>query len=476
MDFTWEELFESDGLPDERLRRRACRIAHALVERPGAAMTGAFNLWKDTRNAYNFFENKRVTLAAVLDSPITVVSRSLRERFEGTTVLNVQDTTEINLSHLNSMTGLGEIGNPKNRGLFLHPSLAVSPDGVPIGLLSAKVWDRPPGDHGKTKKRKQKAFEDKESLRWWTAIEVSEKRVGRPGLLVHVGDRESDIYDVFKRARDAHHRILVRSAQDRRVEGEHSTLWAQVASFAPVGEARPLSVPTRPAKEGKPARAARDTSIVIRYGLVTIHEPKNGSGTADMYAVQVSEVDPPVGVEPIEWLLLTTDPITSIEDAWQRVEWYRCRWRIEEFFQVLKSGCRIEARQFESRSTYEPSLAIAMLVAVRLLSMVKQARATPDAPASAVLSQEEEHVLVVHAQAKKMGHHCDSSPLRLADAIVLIAMLGGYKARSCDGPPGWITLWRGFRRLEDMVEGYRLAHPERPAVPSHGSALQEEPR
>jgi hypothetical protein len=471
MNLTWEELFVGDGLPDKRLRRRACRIAHASVERPGAAMTGAFDFWKDTRTAYNFFANERVTFSAVLDSPITVVSRALRERFEGTTVLNVQDTTEINLSHLNSMTGLGEIGNPMNRGLFLHPSLAVSPDGVPIGLLSAQVWDRPPSSHGKTKKRKQKAFEEKESLRWWTAIEESEKRVGRPGLLVHVADRESDIYDVFKRAHDAGYRILVRAAQDRRVEGEHSTLWAQVASFSPAGEARPLSVPMRPAKEGKPARAARDTSIVIRYGLVTLREPK-GSGTVEMHAVQVTEVDPPVGVEPIEWLLLTTDSIMSVEDAWQRVEWYRCRWRIEEFFQVLKSGCRIEARQFESRSTYEPSLAIAMLTAVRLLTMVKQARVTPDAPASSVLSQEEEHVLVQHAQAKKMGHHCDSSPLHLVDAVVLIAMLGGYKARSCDGPPGWITLWRGLRRLEDMVEGYRLALPEPSRPPSHRPPLE----
>ena len=392
MNFTWEELFVGDGLPDRRLRRRACRIAHASVERPGAAMTGAFDLWGDTRTAYNFFANERVTFAVVLESPMTVVSRALRERFEGTTVLNVQDTTEINLSHLNSMTGLGEIGNPKNRGLFLHPSLAVSPDGVPIGLLSAQVWDRPPSCHGKTKKRREKAFEDKESLRWWTAIEESEKRVGRPGLLLHVADRESDIYEVFKRARDERYRILLRAAQDRRVAGEHSTLWAQVATFSPVGEARPLSVPMRPAKEGKPARAARDTSIVVRYGLVTLREPK-GSGAVDMYAVQVTEVDPPAGVEPIEWLLLTSDPITSIEDAWQRVEWYRRRWRIEEFFQVLKSGCRIEARQFESRSTYEPSLAIALLTAVRLLSLVKQARVTPDAPASAVLSQDEEHGL-----------------------------------------------------------------------------------
>jgi hypothetical protein len=117
-------------------------------------MTGAFDLWGDTRTAYNFFANERVTFGVVIESPVAVFGQALRERYAGTTVLNVQDTTEINLSHLNSMTGLGEIGNPKNRGLFLRPSPAVSPDGVPIGHLSAQIWARPPSGHGKTKQCK----------------------------------------------------------------------------------------------------------------------------------------------------------------------------------------------------------------------------------------------------------------------------------------------------------------------------------
>jgi hypothetical protein len=455
MTISWEQLFGEGSLPDKRLRKRAIAIGQASTERPGAAMTTAFDDWRDTRTAYNFFENPRVSFVMLVDAATATVGQAVREQPD-MTVLNVQDTTEINLSHLRSMTGLGEIGNPKDRGLFLHPSLAVSTTGVPIGLLSAQLWHRPPSEHGKAKKRKETAFEDKESLRWWTAIEKAESCVGRPGVLLHVADRESDIYEVFARARDAGHRILLRACQDRRVEGEHRTLWSQVESFSPCIEARALHVPARPAKYPKPARVARDTSVVVRYGTISLCGPRAGAGAVTMSAIQVTEVDPPAGVEPIEWLLLTSDPVTSVAEAWQRVEWYRYRWRIEEFFQVLKSGCRIEERQFESRAPYEVSLAIALLTAVRILAMVKLAQANPDAPADIVLSQDEQHVLLRHAEAKG-NRRPGASPLRLTDAVVLIAKLGGYKARSCDGPPGWITLWRGYRRLEDLLEGFLLA-------------------
>jgi hypothetical protein len=455
---SFEALFTPGCLPDERLRKRAIKIGEAAVERPGAAMTEAFEDWADTRAAYEFFDNERLSLQVVLAGPMAVVGRALGELAEGTTVLNVQDTSEINLSHLQSMSGLGEIGNPKNRGLFLHPSLALTTAGVPLGLLTTQTWVRPPDKHGKTKKRRAKSFEDKESLRWWTAIEEAEQRVDRPGLLVHVSDRESDIYEVFERATTASYRLLVRAAQDRRVEGEQHTLWAQAETFAPSRKHQKVSVPSRPAKDGKPARAEREAMVNIRYGAVSLCAPHRATGALEMWAILVREVDPPKGVEPVEWLLLTLDPITSFAAAWMRVEWYRCRWRIEEFFRVLKSGCRIEARQFESRDTFEVSLAISMLTAVRLLGFVKQAQVDPDAPASLVLTADEEHLLA--EKAEKLGRPAAPGPLRLADAVLLIAMMGGYKARKCDGPPGWITLWRGYRHLCSMLEGYRLARNE----------------
>ena len=461
----WDELFPVGSLPEKRLRLRAITIGQAMSERPGAAMTEAFDDWKDTRTAYNFFENEKMSLPVLLDPATRALGRALQELPEGTTVLSVQDTTELNLSHLPSMTGLGEIGNPKNRGLMAHAGLAVGTDGVPLGLLGTQTWVRPIGgvDGGgnrrskrAAKARRSKPFDEKESVRWWTMIEEVEQRVGRPGLLLHVGDRENDIYDVFSRSEQAHYRLLVRAAQDRNVAGEHGSLWAQVESFDESEQRQVIEVPERPAKDGKPARAARDATLAIRFGAVTLCAPKKAPGSVEMWAVLVREVDPPAGEEAIEWLLLTLDPIKTVEDAWLRVEWYRFRWRIEEFFKVLKTGCLVEKRQFESRETFEVSLGFSLLTAARLLALTKRARHEPDAPASEALSPDEEHILIQHAEVHR-GR--TPSPLRLAEAVMLIAMLGGYKGRSCDGPPGWITLWRGYRRLCAMVDGYRLARP-----------------
>lgn len=285
MDFPWETLFPEGCLPEKRLRERALKIAEASTKRPGAAMTEAFDEWRDSRSAYEFFENERMSLSVLLTPPIRAVAQTLRELPEESIVLNVQDTTEINLSHLTTMQGLGEIGNPCNQGLFLHPCLAVSTEGVPIGLLAAQTWVRPANEHGKAKASKTRSFTNKESLRWWTGVERAEEQVQHPGLLVHVSDRESDIYELFRRSIDAGYRLLVRACQDRRVEGDYETLWQQVSSFPSKKQHRVISVPSRPAKEGKPARAAREASVTIRFGAIVLCAPHRAEGTVEMTAI-----------------------------------------------------------------------------------------------------------------------------------------------------------------------------------------------
>jgi hypothetical protein len=449
---SWEDMFFC--LVNKRLRLRAIAIGVAMTARPGAAMTSAFDDWKETRNAYNFFSNKRMSLQTLLDPPTRALALKLRELPEGATMLNVRDTSEINLSHLIAMTGLGPIGNPKNRGLFMHPGLVVDTDGVPVGLLGLQTWTRPVEEHGKVETRRGRAFEEKESLRWWTDIERAEKKVQRPGLLLHVGDRESDIYALFERCHAAGHRLLARAAQDRRVDGEHRLLWDHMEALAECAEHRDVEVAPRRATKDKPAQPARTATVAIRFGPVTLCAPHQGQGSVPAWSILVREVDPPEGVEPLEWLLLTLDPITTEQDAWTRVTWYRFRWVIEEFFKVLKSQCRIEERQFETLETFEVSLGMSILTAVKLLELTKRARIDPELPASTVLSTDEERLLVEHAETYRDR---TPAPLRLGEAVMLIAMLGGYKARSCDGPPGWSTLGKGYQHLCAMVDGYQLA-------------------
>lgn len=447
------------------------KVGMASTARPGAAMTEAFDEERDSRAAYDFIENKRISLSVLLDPATRALGRGLREEPQGTTVLCVQDTTEINLAHLATMTGLGAIGNPKNRGLFAHSALAVGTDGAPIGLLGVETWIRPIETRGKAKKRRAEQFDDKESARWWRTIEQTEECVRRPGLLVHTGDRESDIYELFERSHEKSHRLLVRAAHDRRVEGDEegevAYLWPQVSGFAASEERRTIHQPEQRAlprtstRAARKARPARDAVIMMQFGSVTIRAPHKRKGSVELSAIRVFEVEPPKGVEPLEWLLLTSDTLASEADAWLRVDWYGLRWLIEEFHKVLKSGCRVEERQFESRATFEVSLGFSLLTAAQLLALTKQARVVPEQLASKVLTHDEEEVLLRHAEIHKRK---PKGPLRLKDVVILIAKLGGYLGRKNDGPPGWLTLWRGLRRLFAMVDGYKLAQANHPAT------------
>jgi hypothetical protein len=469
----WDELFPPGSLPEKRLQKRAVIIGNASSARPGAAMTEAFDDARNAKAAYDFIENERMSLQVLLDPATRAVGRQLRGLPDGTTVLSVQDTTEVNLAHLATMTGLGEIGNPKNRGLFSHASLAVGTDGAPIGLLGAETWIRPIGSHGKARARRAKPFDDKESARWWRTIEQAEERVRRPGLLLHVGDRENDIYEVFVRSRAKSYRLLVRAAHDRKVEGDGAYLWAQVSGFATSKERRTIHLPEQRAlprtstRKARKARPARDAEISVQFGSVTILAPHGAKGSVELSAVRVFEVDPPDDAEPIEWLLLCSDALASEADAWLRVDWYGCRWSIEEFHKVLKSGCRVEQRQYETRATFEVAFGFSLLTAARLLALTKRARTDPDQPASQVLTPDEEEVLLRDAEAHNRR---PTSPLRLVDAVVLIAKLGGYLGRKNDGPPGWLTLWRGYRRLCALVDGYKLAQASPPRLPGESDA------
>ncbi len=381
-----------------------------------------------------------------------------KQKEKASTLLNVQDTTELNLTHLHGTKGLGTLGNPLCRGLFIHSAIVVTPDGVGIGLLDAITWARPPEELGKAKTRKERPWEEKESYRWWEVIQRSEERAACPGLLLHVSDRESDIYDLFEAAAKAMYRLLVRAKSDRSGFTEEKirfdSLWETAATWLPLPQSRKIHLAARPPKDGHPALAARSATVELRYKRVYVEAPGERKGGVWMTALLVQEVETPDGVEAVEWRLLTTDEISSDDAAWQYADWYVYRWVIEEYHKCLKTGCKAEKRQFEERDHYEVALAIMLLASCRLVMMTKLARTQPTLPAATVLAPEEEEVLLAHAASKGVA---PQTPMTVELAVRWIARLGGYLDRKSDGPPGWLTLWRGFLRLQAMVEGYRLA-------------------
>lgn len=467
------ELYPATSLGDARLAARALKITHRMLEKPGAPFNDAFDLITDVKAAYEFVDNERLSLSKLLAAPLAGLRRLIEaeQSDRENPFLAVQDTTEVNLSGLNDCQGLGPIGNPANRGYFLHPTILVSPGThTPLGVLGAATWARSEETRGKAKHRHKTPFEEKESVRWWDSIVQAENVVASPGRLVHVGDREIDIYEVMSRAQTEQFRLLIRLAHDRSVKTkpdiekaangrtDEVTRLYEAVDRLPLGELhQTIDIEAKKETKKRPAQPARTAEVRVRWGKVTIQAPRGSKGSVELSIVNVFEENPPDGCEPVDWLLATGDNIETEEQAWRRVQWYRCRWLIEEIFKALKHELRVEARQFEQRDRHEIYIALALQVAVMLVGLKMLSRCAPELDANEVLSPDAIKVLVsLESKGKKDTSRAKNS-VTLQRAVYLIARLGGYLGRKNDGPPGTTTLSRGLRELCARVEGFRLA-------------------
>ncbi len=434
---------------DARLTQRLISLVGSLVEHPNASIPEALGEWSSVKAAYRFFDNRKVTAKAIYDAH----QEATLERIKGRPViLAIQDTTSFNYTLHRKTAGVGPIGQAGLSGFFLHSCLAVSEKGVPLGILAHHEWVRPLEPKDSKKTHKNRPLDDKESARWIDMTREVAKVVPPATRVVMVGDRESDIFDLFLLA-DSKHDFLVRAAWDRCLDQSSDHLW-DAAQKAPVLGRTIIDVLR---KDDRPTRKA---TLALQSARVTLKPPKSRwkekLASPTLNALLVREEAPPEGVEPIEWLLLTTLPVTTLEDALQCLTWYTYRWRIERYHFILKSGCRLEELQLETEERLERALAVYSMVASRLLSITYQARVTPDAPCTDVLSDSEWKALYA---ATKKTTSLPKTPPDLKTAVLWIAKLGGFLARKRDGQPGVKVLWRGLRRLQDLTTMWELCHP-----------------
>jgi Transposase Tn5 dimerisation domain len=324
-----------------------------------------------------------------------------------------------------------------------------------LGILDQQVWGRPAEELGKRHARKQRPIREKESQKWLTSLKATAAAQQHlpHSRLVSVGDREADIYDLFLEAQALEQEVLVRAAWDRGVAHPEGHLWAYLGS-RPVAGTATITVPRQP---GQPARTAE---LTVRHALVTLRPPRHRRQDhlppITVWAVLAREEIPPAGTEAIEWLLLTTVPVQTFEDACQRVQWYTCRWIIEIYHKVLKSGCRVEQRQFEYADRLVRYLALDSVIAWRVLFLTLVGRELPAMPCTAILEADEWQALYCFI------HKTNTPPLEpptLQQATRWIAQLGGCLARKHDGEPGPTVIWRGLQRLNDLAMAWQLFHP-----------------
>jgi hypothetical protein len=391
-----------------------------------------------------------------MDVVLTPHTEATIERIkEHKVVLAPQDTTTLNYSTHPATEGLGPIRNTNDQfvGLMLHDTLAFTEDGTPLGILDAQCWARDPQDKGKRYRRKQLPIEQKESMKWVRSFrKVAEVQKLCPDtMLVSIGDRESDIYELFLEACKAADspKLLVRLDKSRHRKVEQQPLWDFMTKAKVCGTLK-IHVP----RSG--SRKARDTYVDIRFAEVELSPPSRCRSYPSVraWAVYVQEQ---TGTEevpsPIEWMLLTTAEVTGFSDATKRVEWYSGRWGIEVYHRTLKSGCRIKDRQLSTADRIEACLGVDMVVAWRIYHLTMLGRETPKVPCTVFFKDIEWKALCCYAQRTPLA---PQKPPTLGQAMLMVGALGGHLGRKGDGPPGTQVLWRGIQRLDTATEMYSI--------------------
>jgi hypothetical protein len=368
-------------------------------------------------------------------------------------VLAAQDTTTLDYTaHPEADLGPTCHENDSCIGLILHDTLAFSPEGTPLGVLDGQCWTRDPKETGKKAKRGKLPIEQKESFKWLKSYRaVAEVQALCPEtMLVSVGDREADIYELFHETTKHENgpKLLVRADKWKKRKVEQELLWAKMRQEEVAGY-REIQVP----RSGR--RKARKAKLEIRFSQVTLAPPQSKPlPPITIWAVYAREIDHASDVkEPIDWMLLTTVETSTLEEAEEKMRWYGKRWGIEVYHRTLKSGCRIEDRRLDNADRLTACIAIDMVVAWRIFLLTMLSREHPDLPCDACLSEDEWRALTVFYTRKAPP----KTPPPMKDIIVLIAKLGGFLGRKSDGNPGTTTVWRGLQRLGDITIGFKAA-------------------
>lgn len=381
---------------------------------------------------------------------------------EFTVILSVGDTTFLDYGAIRAKReGYGPTGNGGN-GLILHSALALEPQqGQVLGLLWQKLWNRehkpkPPVDETPEQKKqrqasarkaaRQRPFSEKESYKWVEALNEVEKTVESNTRVIHIFDREGDIAEVFDQVRQLKHTgVLVRAAHDRSLDQNSERLWQKMESEA-VRFTQEVDVPATPKS---PARRAK---LAVRFSAVSLRVPYrfDNRDPLAVYAVYATEIDCPAGETPLSWMLLTTELVEDINQATTILRWYTYRWRVEDYHKILKSGCQSERYRLAA-SGMKSLLGFLSVIAVELLQVTYLHRNQPEALAIEILNPVQLEVLKAASPIKL------PKILTVAWAVEAVAYLGGYLEHRRKTPIGIQVLWRGWLKLHDLCEGWKLA-------------------
>jgi transposase-like protein len=448
---------------DVRLEKRFRMLVERLAEGIGESIPMACQDWANTKAAYRFLSNPRVSEDDILAGHF----QSTRDRFRAVDglVLVLHDTTEFSFrrEQPERIGNIGRIGGRRDRtgqaqfyttcGILMHSSLVVTTEGLPLGISAIKFWTRKEFKGTNALKKKinptRVPIEEKESIRWLDNIKQTTTLLADPERCIHIGDRESDIYELFCTAHDAHSHFLVRTCVDRLAgDGQHT-----ISEEMETVDVKANHCITVLDKKGVPAKAI----LELRYRRIRVLPPigkQSRYPELRLTVIYAQEAEAPSGRDRIDWKLITDLPVTTPLQAIEKLEWYASRWKIETFHKIVKSGCKAEESKLRTADRLVNLIAVFCILSWRIFWMTMLNRATSAAPTALAFTQTEcqllDHLVPDPAKAS-------SKKKSLSSYIVKVARLGGYLARATDSPPGNMVMWRGLSRLTDIMLGFEAA-------------------
>jgi Transposase Tn5 dimerisation domain/Transposase DNA-binding len=446
---------------DPRCRRSLARLCERLADQPGASFSQAAGP-ASRQAAHRIFEHPETSVDGLL---VGHAAQTALRAQEHPLVLAVQDTTECDFSGHQAAEDLGPLGSGLTRGLLCHSVLAVSPAGLPLGVLHMALWTREAAAAGQRQERRQKHTAEKESQKWLDGLAGMEAALPATQPVVLIADREADVFAYLAAPRRPNTELLTRVCQPRTVivECSEAAGTARRGSLLVVAQSAPLVGQMRVRVPRQPGQPEREATLEVRLTHAHVPPPVNRkAGEPDtpqfVSLLCATERNPPPGVKAIQWILTRTTRVTSAVEACQSIQFYARRWVIERWHFTLKSGCRVERLQFDEVTALKHGLAVYGVVAWRLLWMTHLARTDPEQSATVVLHGLERHVLEAAVRRPVAT---------VRDAVRAIAQLGGFAGSPAMGEPGVKSLWLGWRQLEAMIAGFRLAlQPSSPMI--HG--------
>jgi len=444
-DWVAEEMGESQ-MQDARHAKRLTTLLTQLSEQPGSSIPRACQGWAETVAVYRFLDNPNVGVDTILSGHKQATLERIREQ---EVALLVQDTSFLNYGTLQPKAGMGTVKEKVRDEYLLHATVAFTRERVNMGVVGTKVWQRPEQPVGH--KRKRKPIEEKESYRWLEgyALACEVQQACPQTVVVSVADCEGDIQEWFLdakgRAGAERAEFLIRAKCNRRLApgARQEYLWDEMAAARPLGKST--------FKLSRQAdRPPRRVTLTVTARVVTFNGARRPGGRlppVQVWAVYATELKPPKGEDPIEWLLLTSVPVADFAGACTVVQWYRARWEIELFFRVLKQGCQIERLRLATAHRLLNALAIYLIIAWRIHTITMMGRTYPEASCAVVFEPREWQTIYT------MQYHSrpPAQPPPLRDTVRALAQLGGFLARTGDGEPGIKSIWQGYQRLHEFI-------------------------